>query len=318
MAEQLPNWKTNNVEDLRRFSRIRLIVADLDGTLIPSDLSHTIQELICSLNHYRYQVNFTIATGRTLSSVEPLLQKLSLTSNVPLVLYNGSLVVRNKTFTVIDRKTISVESLRQILNISSNYKVRTFAYSYTDNDKTKPLFSLRDSESRELVFGWASNCNPGREFNNMNVQWLDNTDYLLEPSAVLIETSSDPEGCRAIETMLSDISGISLTRSGFNYIEVRPKASNKGIALECIAKDQNLTPDEILTLGDNDNDAEMLAWAGIGVAVAKASPFAVQNSDFVCRYGVFEGAVEILRLVKHARYYYFDPKKRNYLDFETV
>src|SRR5256885_7951749 len=115
MAEPLPRWETHDVEDLRRFSRIKLIVADLDGTLIPSNLSQTIQELASSLSHHRYKVTLTLATGRTLAGVRPLVEKLSLASGAPLILYNGSIVVKNGTFSIIDRKSISLESLQDIL-----------------------------------------------------------------------------------------------------------------------------------------------------------------------------------------------------------
>lgn len=315
MAEPLPNWETHEVEELRRFSRIRLIVADLDGTLIPSDLSKTIQELSGSLNHYRYKVTLTLATGRTLAGVTPLLEKLSLPSGSPLILYNGSIVVRNNTFSIIERRTISLESLWHILKVSSEHQVRTLAYFYMD-----PLFTPQGAANHEFVLGWASNCAPGREFNNMPVQWLTehSSNYQLEPSSILIETSNDPDAASIIETQLAKNSNISVTRSGSLYIEVRPVGSNKGVALESVAKAQKLNRDEILTLGDNDNDSEMLAWAGIGVAIAKASPSALSSSDYVCRHGVFEGAVEVLRLVKHAKHYFSQPTRKNHLGLESA
>lgn len=309
MAEPLPSWNTHDVEELRRFSRIRLIVADLDGTLIPSELSQTIQELSSSLSHYRYNVTVTLATGRTLAGVNPLLDKLSLPSGAPLVLYNGSIVIRNGAFSIIERRTISLESLWRILKISSAHRVRTLAYFYTD-----PLFAPTDMYSHEFVLGWTSRCEPCREFNNMPVQWLSTygNDYPLEPSSILIETSNDPEMAPVIESHLAEIPDISITRSSSLYIEIRPRGSNKGVALESVARSQNLSKDEILTLGDNDNDSEMLAWAGIGVSIAKASPSAVRNSDYICRHGVFEGAVEVLRLVKHAKHYFYRPPRKTH------
>lgn len=310
MAEPIPRWETHDVEDLRRFAQIKLIVADLDGTLIPSDLSQTIQELSSSLSHHRYKVTLTLATGRTLAGVGPLLEKLNLPIGAPLVLYNGSIVVKNGPFSIVDRKTIPLESLQDILRISLNHRVRTLAYFYTD-----PLFAPEEMENHEFVLGWTSKCEPCREFNNMPVRWLNaySGDLLIEPSSILIETSSDPGAAPVVEDCLSGVSDISVTRSSSLYIEIRPRGSNKGTALESIAKAQGLRRDEILALGDNDNDAEMLSWAGIGVAIAKASPHALMSSDYVCRRGVFEGAVEVLRLVKHAKHYFSQPARKDYL-----
>ena len=315
MAETLPNW-LHDVEALRRFAKIRLIVIDLDGTLIssaqPNPLLNTIKDLVRSLNHHRYKVGLTIATGRTLAGVRPVLETLPLHKGVPLILYNGSLVVRNGTFKVIERRTISLESLQQIIETSSNHCVRTFAYFYND-----PWFEAQDVSEHEYVMGWTSNCEPGHEFNNMPVRWLSTPEVgkTIEPSALLIDTSNDPTAAAQIELELANIHDISITRSGIRYIEVRPKGSNKGIALERIANDTDLTRDEILALGDNDNDSEMLTWAGIGVAISEASPTALTSSDYVCHYGVYEGVVEALRLVRLARRYFFHPtKKQQVLD----
>jgi Cof subfamily protein (haloacid dehalogenase superfamily) len=307
MAEPLPNWDTHDVEDLRRFARICLIVADLDGTLIPSPLHQKLQNLIRSLRHYRYQVNMTIATGRTLAGVLPLLQTLPLMKDIPLILYNGSVIVRNGSFSVVERRTIPLDSLRQILEISSRHCVRTLAYFYDD-----PWFEAQNTQEHEYVIGWAANCEPGPEFNKMPVQWLNagTVNAKIEPSSILIDTTIDPTAAPIIELELLKVPDISATRSSTRYIEVRPKDSHKGIALQYVANAYNLSRDEILTLGDNDNDSEMLAWAGIGVAISEASSSALMNSDYVCRHGIFDGAVEVLHLVKHARHYFFQPRKR--------
>jgi Cof subfamily protein (haloacid dehalogenase superfamily) len=307
MAEPLPNWDTHDVEDLRRFARICLIVADLDGTLVPSPLHQKLQSLIRSLRHYRYQVNLTLATGRTLAGVLPLLKTLPLMKDIPLILYNGSVVVRNGSFSVIERRTISLDSLREVLEISSHHCVRTLAYFYDD-----PWFEAQNTHEHEYVIGWTANCEPSAEFNNMPVQWLStcNVNSEIEPSAILIDTSSDSTAAPIIELELAKVPNISATRSSTRYIEVRPKGSNKGVALKYIASAYNLLRDEILALGDNDNDSEMLAWAGIGVSISEASSSALMNSDYVCRHGIFDGAVELMHLVKHARHYFFQPRKR--------
>jgi len=135
------------------------------------------------------------------------------------------------------------------------------------------------------------------------------TDNGVEPSAILIDTSERPSAATTIEKFISETGAVTVTRSGTKYLEVRPKGSNKGVALQCAGDFLGLSRDEVLALGDNDNDIEMLEGAGIGVAVSEASPAAVASADYICRKGVAEGAVEVLRLVKHARHYFFRPTK---------
>ena len=310
MAKALPKWDTHDVESLREFSNTRLIAVDLDGTLIHSSsdkIFENILSLSSHLNHPRYKVALTLATGRTLFGTLPMLEKLALPKGRPIVLYNGSLVVRNGIFDVIHKKTISALSLRTILEYSCHFHVRIYAYLY--NDPTQSLFHSHDDY--EYVLGWSETSRPRTEFNRMPIRWQSELDPgEIQPSAILIDTSENPVAAGDLETALIEMADISVTRSGTSYLEIRPQGSNKGTALAVISEFLNISKDEILALGDNDNDAEMLAWAGIGVAISNCSPVALANSDYVCKYDVSRGAVEVLRLIKTARYYFFEPTKK--------
>ena len=306
MPEPLPTWDTHDVEDLKRFARIRLIAADLDGTLIPADLLKTVQMLCASLNHHRYRVTFTLATGRTLSGVEMLLTKLAIPNGIPLILYNGSVVIRSGDYKLLSRKTIPRQSLEAVIRLTLKYGLPVLAYFYDD-----PWFARHHLRSSEYVFGWGSPLEGFREFNNMPVTWHESDSHSRgsEPSSLLIETREFSNVVSQLEAELRKVAHVSVTRSGSKYIEVRPHESNKAFALEFVARKYGIHREEILALGDNDNDAEMLGWAGIGVAIAAASPGAIKESDYICRHGVFQGAVEVLRLVKHAKHYFYRPPK---------
>lgn len=302
-TKHLPNWQTANISSLGQFSKIRLVALDLDGTMIQSgesDLFERIQKMGNTLKS-RCNVSLTISTGRTLTGVKILLDKLHLPKDFPLILYNGSVVVENVSYHSLYKKTISAQTLEQILIAVSPYRVRTLAYIY-DRSASK-LFGM--PAPYEYVLGWSKLEPIKYEFNGMQIFWKKNIAALEEiaPSAVLIDTSVYPESGPDLETILKQIENISVTRSGTSYIEIRPEKSDKGAALSYVAKHLNLTSEEVLALGDNDNDVEMLAWAGIGVAVAKASASAIRNANYICQYGVAEGVVELLRLIKTAKRY---------------
>jgi Cof subfamily protein (haloacid dehalogenase superfamily) len=305
MPELLPNWHSlarfRDLESIRDFSRIRLIVLDLDGTIISSRISFItgrIQALQRQLNHPSKQVKITIATGRTLFGVETLLRSLPLPTGRPLILYNGSVVIKNRTLDLIHRMTISSSDLSRILTFSLNYPVRVFAYAYLDE---KAEAFMQNSEP-ERVLGWTTVNRIDREFNGKAILWQENClEGEIYPSAVLIDTTLAPTAALEIEAGLLCIDNISITRSGSTYIEIRPKNSNKAVALQKVAVSMALKREEILALGDNDNDAEMLAWAGIGVAVAQSSKAAQEHSDYICHFGVAEGVAEVLSLVCEAK-----------------
>lgn len=306
MPKPLPRWNSN-VETLREFSEISLIVADLDGTLVPTPDPAMMRELSNSLRGRRYRVDMTIATGRTYHGVQRFLSALPIKPGMPLILYNGSVIVKNQTLEILNRRTISSERLRTILNLTIRQQMPTFAYLYD-----QPLDGWFSSPiSEEYVLGWSCESGTKTEFNDMSVHCQEyGPGKQIKPSAILIDVGGAMDDAEQVNSKLRRFGDITTTRSGSQYIEIRPKGSNKGTAIKRVAKSLGLSANQILALGDNDNDAEMLAWAGIGVAIANASESALQSSNYVCRYGVFRGAVEVMRIIKNAKRYFWEQNKK--------
>jgi hypothetical protein len=63
--------------------------------------------------------------------------------------------------------------------------------------------------------------------------------------------------------------------------EIMPKGVSKMSALRRLIGTMGIEPKEVMSFGDSDNDAEMLAGTGLGVAVANASPIALEHADLV-------------------------------------
>ena len=64
-------------------------------------------------------------------------------------------------------------------------------------------------------------------------------------------------------------------------VEGLPRGMSKAVGLEWLAQQLNIKREEVLAVGDNDNDAEMLKWAGVGVAIGGGSPAALAAADWI-------------------------------------
>lgn len=306
MDRRLPDWQSD-VVGLAPFAGIRLIAMDLDGTLLrhgEAQVSESIAPLARRLRHYRYRADTTIATGRALTGVQHLLAHLPIRPDAPLVLHNGSVVVRRQDFRIIHRCVIPVTSVIALWEIAADHQVSLLSYCYED-----PLWQWGTSAIRwETVLGWPFGRRFTREFNGIGVSWQRTTapPRDVSPCAVAIDLAGNPEKADLLRQEVEEVPGVSCTQSGGNLIEVRPAGSNKGVGLEAAARSLGLELAAVLALGDNDNDVEMLSWAGIGVAVEGGSALAVSASDYVCNHEAVEGAIEVLRLVREAKRYYPD------------
>jgi Cof subfamily protein (haloacid dehalogenase superfamily) len=305
VAEPLPSWRTADVEELRIFARIQLIAFDLDGTLLTSSRSEIpakVAQLRRALAHRQPQFQTTIATGRAFHGVEYLLADLRLREHTPVIIYNGSVVWLPRQNRVLRRRTINKEALRDAIKACLPLGATILAYYFPD-PADAPLQAQGMDES---VSGWSDLSHEYLEYNGMPISWHAGTVPEGCPVSMLVDTHGDTRAQNEALRRLSRIPSLSSTSSGYSYLEVRPDGVNKGLGLSVAAGHLGLDRSEVLAVGDNDNDAEMLKWAGIGVAVSSASQIAIANSGYVCGngHGVLAGAVEVMRLVHQAKRYY--------------
>ena len=60
-----------------------------------------------------------------------------------------------------------------------------------------------------------------------------------------------------------------------------PPGMNKSKGLEWLAGQYGIDQADVMAVGDNDNDVEMLEWAGVGVAMGNGSPAALAAADWI-------------------------------------
>lgn len=75
------------------------------------------------------------------------------------------------------------------------------------------------------------------------------------------------------------------------YLEFSDPTVNKATALQVVAERLGIGREEIVFFGDGDNDAELLRWAGLGVAMPHSRPMALAAADIVGPEALEENAV---------------------------
>jgi len=278
-----------------KFSNIKLIVMDLDGTVLDhsNDSSEEIHEIsgLCKRLLSNFNILSMVATGRTLAGSKHIVNKLIGKNNVPIITYNGSVTLHNTNSNIIDQKFIPQKSVKEILMVTKSYiGIKNLFYYFEDNIMSH----------NEYVRGWTDGIRDDFEFNKQVVTWVDDIFNLQDgdslPSAILIDILHCPAKQDIIEKFQS-IHEISVTSSGDRYIEIRPYGSDKGVALNIVSNHLGIDISTILTIGDNDNDVEMLKYSGVSVSITNASWLAKSNSDFITTSGAFAGVLEVLRLI---------------------
>ncbi len=95
--------------------------------------------------------------------------------------------------------------------------------------------------------------------------------------------AADPVLYRAIESQIPLVADQVYTTSAVPYrLEISHKNSGKETGLAYVLKLLEIAPEETVAFGDGDNDADMLAFAGLGVAMENATESCKASADIIC------------------------------------
>jgi hypothetical protein len=254
---------------------IRLLALDLDGTIL-ADL-HTIPARTQAAIKAAVErgVYVTIATGREYDITHKFVQLLGLTT--PTICCQGALIYNAQTGETISRQGLSLPLAHQLIDLARAHRLSLHlcldnAASYTE---------AATPASREV-------------FSRVGATIFEVNDLkqviTLSPLKGLIVHPADEAGALTAELQSSLNGNLSVTRSHDVLIEVTLPHVSKGHALAILADYYGVPQSEVMAIGDHDNDIEMIAWAGLGVAMGNASAGAKAVADVIAPPLSEEGA----------------------------
>ena len=309
--KKLPS-KNCNLDELKAFCGVNFIITDIDGTLVKGN--EEVIEQAQEINHkkkngFRFKwgrVLLTIATGRTYFGARKVIEELNIQRGVPLILYNGSVIIAYQTNELLFQKTISeffMRRLEAVLDLKEEY----FLMYTLEIDRE--VFQTVEEIVVEKVYGIGKQ-GISVDVNGLEIVWSEKLgNNLIEPSSILINKSVlSVESMQKVHQVLETAKEIEYTDSGNGFIEISGKGVNKGIAFDVLREKRPLLINKSLAIGDNDNDCELLKAADIGVAVANGSRCAKEAADYICEHEGAEGVIDVINILKNANKYWGNGK----------
>ena len=263
----------------------KLVVSDLDGTLLVN--SHLPLFNLESIKKIREKnVKFCIATGRAIQSTKYLLKELESydKENEYSILFNGSVIIENKGNKVLYFKSIDFDNVNKIFEIGNKYKVLIMMFSiekvYVWRCDEEEFERQKQLEEILTLMEEDSNINFIQKEKIQIVKIVfgnNNYDFLLK-----------------IKNELDNVfkNEIELTFSTSQHLEINPKNSNKGEALEWLSNFLNINIEDTIAIGDNNNDLSMIEKAGLGVCVNNGIQEVKKKSKYITEKNCDEGAVK--------------------------
>lgn len=264
---------------------IKLLALDLDGTLLDS------RGIITPANREAIRaaeasgVLVSIATGRRFRDARPVGLELEL--NAPLITHNGALLKFAATLESVSATLLDTETTREIVRVGKYYGGDALI-SADPHGKGAMLY---DRVSRENIplqkyLAWSERLH-GNDAEEAVVQVSD-LDAALPDHEVIHISFSGQCGPMAelIRYLRGDLAG-SVTilptiypHLDFTLIDVLPLGTSKGTGVGALAARNGLSSENVMAVGDNFNDLEMLEYAGTAVVMGNADPSLLERREF--------------------------------------
>ena len=276
---------------------IKLIVSDLDGTLLQDHLMN--QETIDEIKKQMARgVDFMVATGRDYPGVTPIFENTGI--DPELILLNGA-QYRDHGGVIKDNIRLSASQIKAVGEIFARFHVVWNVYTA---DGIASLFNEEENLDAFMETAWLDGfCTPDtsketyRDFY-VGLKVYSTIDELLahEPDILKMEVhDGDREKIHQLQEALMQVEDIAIAISKPINIEVTHADAQKGIMLMKVIEKQGLCSDEVMVIGDSANDLSMLTRFKYSFAVANGAQAAIEAANYLTADNTDLGVVKAIR-----------------------
>lgn len=236
--------------------KITLIATDIDGTLLNSQHKISPRTKKALKDALAQGVKVMFATGKTYTSAVPFFKELGITT--PGV-FNQGTSVHNADGSVRYQQSLSPDLLRTIIPY-----VESRGYCVVVYSGQKLL--IKKPDTRADIY---------EQYHEPKPEVIGSLTNALETTAFnkLIIAGDDAKAARAMFWQMQQMIGKTamLTFAGIpNQFEILPLGVSKGKTTAALCKELGIPAENVLGIGDAENDTDLIQFAGIGVAMGNA------------------------------------------------
>lgn len=265
----------------------KLICIDMDGTLLNTDNDISENTIAAIKKATALGINVAVSTGRLFVSAKYYADKIGI--NTPIIASNGSYIRNRTTDEIRYKKILGIDNCKKVLSILKEYNMYPHFNTYNKIFTEKIIYSseyytrmnkLLPVEKRidiELVSNWDD------IFNLYS-------DEILK----CIVSDDDIEKVKKVKTIVAKETGLEVVSSFENNFEIMAKGVSKGRAVEFLAKTYGISKEEVICIGDSENDFSMINYAGLGVAMGNAAQLIKENANYITDTNDEDGVAKVI------------------------
>lgn len=255
---------------------IKLIVIDIDGTLLDSDgyLPEENKQAIQQANEA--DIKIVLCTGRPFQSTKHFMEELDLFQEDDMVITNnGGLIQKSKKGEIIHEIRFNRDEILDIYKLAQKLKMPV---NFIDLDYIyEPSYP---AGSKSIYTGGNVPRENALKFVDLDINNLAED---FEVNQIIISRPSEELDAIIPKIPESYYEKYKIYKSLSFILEFLPKDVDKGNSLDIIRKILDLEKDEVMSIGDQENDLSLIKKAGFGVAMGNAVEEVKQVADYITK-----------------------------------
>ncbi len=268
----------------------RLIAIDIDGTLLNPQGTISPRNYAALETAIAQGATVALCTGRGYFMAQKVVGQLEL--EFPLVLHNGAEIVHSFDGKMITRWALSQETARQGVLLMKQFSLEPIIYDF-HNDEHRLVYESIDA-TNEAYVRYMSTKEP------ILHQTPDLMTYLDHNPTQLVAINREPiikEAMLALQESLPDANVFTsgrLYNIEYWFLEMLDVDASKAKAVEYLSQLHQIERAEILAIGDNFNDIDMIEYSAFGVAMDNAPDEVKARADWVTDSCVEDGVAQVI------------------------
>lgn len=254
---------------------IKLICMDMDGTLLMDQQNVSEENKIAIKEAVSRGVHVAITTGRVYNCAKLYSDEIGL--KTPIIASNGAFIGGSNGETIYNNP-LSSNEIKDFLSLTKQYGLLSYL---TGNFGIVSTTELPDNHIYKIL----NKCLKDEEKIKLKV--IDNIDnaFKLYPNQLLKGVCIEKNNISNLMKVKKELKQLNpeleIVSSWDDNFEIMKKGSSKGEAVAQLAKYFNLKRDEVMCIGDSENDLSMIEYAGIGVAMGNAIDIVKQSAQYI-------------------------------------
>jgi 5-amino-6-(5-phospho-D-ribitylamino)uracil phosphatase len=269
----------------------RMVAIDLDGTLLRLDGTMGERTRLALQAAVRQGIRVVICTGRRFRTTLPILGELQLA--VPVIVHGGQLIKDAGTYETLHHNYLSKDFSLEAVKFLKAHGVTPIVYVdlftqgidlYLDNERDGHPFHLKYLAH-----------------NRPHCHFVGDVTRVFCPQTIHVGALADRPSLERVNERLERAFGSSIRHLIMNntndegaFLEIMSPGSSKWRALSRLIDMEGLSSEQVICIGDEVNDLEMIGHAGLGVAMGNAVPAVKAVADYITRSNEEDGVAYVV------------------------